>query len=127
MKLLDLSKLVGLTGYDSFQFLSSMMGGLHIDLKKYLGIEETKDSETDIDAEEIWQKYVSKNESMIVDLFHGQYKSSIVCRECGDINYSFDPNLCLSVSIPIASDKYEHIKYTFIDCGDTAKLAMIYQ
>lgn len=31
---------------------------------------------------EAWTKHIIRNESVIVDLFHGQYKSTLVCSVC---------------------------------------------
>jgi len=47
-----------------------------------------------------------RNESVIVDLFHGQYKSTLVCSQCSKISITFDPFMTLSLPIPGKKEKY---------------------
>ena len=39
-------------------------------------------------AEEAWATHKKRNDSFIVDLFQGQYKSKLVCPECGKVRLS---------------------------------------
>ena len=43
---------------------------------------------------------------MIVDLFHGQYKSTLVCSKCAKVSITFDPFMTLSLPIPGKKEKY---------------------
>lgn len=36
-------------------------------------------------AEEAWQRHKMRNDSFIVDLFQGQYKSKLVCPMCSKV------------------------------------------
>lgn len=36
-------------------------------------------------AEEAWQRHKMRNDSFIVDLFQGQYKSKLVCPVCSKV------------------------------------------
>lgn len=38
-------------------------------------------------AEEAWQRHKMRNDSFIVDLFQGQYKSKLVCPVCSKVGY----------------------------------------
>ena len=40
---------------------------------------------------------------MIVDLFHGQLKSKVTCKECGHESVRFDPFTYLSLPLPMES------------------------
>ena len=59
------------------------------------------DGRTDEEASiEAWNKHVYRNESIILDLFHGQFKSQINCNQCDKISVTFDPFLMVQVPIP---------------------------
>lgn len=51
-------------------------------------------------SHEAWLKHLIRNESIIVDLFHGQYKSTLVCSICSKVSVTFDPYMTLSLPIP---------------------------
>lgn len=44
-----------------------------------------------------WKKYIQKSHSIITDLFTGLYYSKIVCQECHNITWAFDPFTILSL------------------------------
>ncbi|KAL4220399.1 hypothetical protein ACF0H5_020802 [Mactra antiquata] len=56
-------------------------------------------------AEEAWQKYLSKNDSIIVNTFQGQFKSTVVCARCSQVSVTFEPFMYLSVPVPHAMDR----------------------
>lgn len=61
---------------------------------------EEKDSDGRPDvvvAEEAWSAYLMRNQSIIVDLFQGQLKSTLVCDRCGFESVKFDPFMFLSL------------------------------
>jgi len=41
-----------------------------------------------------------RNDSVIVDLFHGQYRSTITCPECHKVSITYDPYTTVPVPIP---------------------------
>lgn len=43
-------------------------------------------------AEEAWQRHKLRNDSFIVDLFQGQYKSKLVCPVCAKVRSSPGPS-----------------------------------
>lgn len=47
-----------------------------------------------------------RNDSVIVDIFHGQYKSTLNCALCNRVSVTFDPFLTLSLPIPGKKEKY---------------------
>ena len=77
-------------------------------------VEQTEaDGKTDEQASlEAWNKHVFRNESIILDLFHGQFKSTLHCSKCDRISITFDPYLMMSLPIPIT--KYEKVDCYFI-------------
>jgi hypothetical protein len=60
----------------------------------------------EIASEEAWLKHLIRNESVIVDLFHGQYKSTLVCSICSRVSITFDPFMTLSLPIPGKKEKF---------------------
>ena len=91
---------------DSQEFLLAVLDNLHEDLnritnKKYMELQEQKDGESDEDASNRWWNYYkSRENSIIVDLFQGQYKSSIKCSTCGNTSISYDTYMNLGLPIP---------------------------
>jgi ubiquitin carboxyl-terminal hydrolase 4/11/15 len=71
-----------------------------------------KDSEgrpDNVVAEEAWNNHLKRNDSIIVDLFQGQYKSKLVCPTCSRISITFDPFMYLSLPIPNSGKTIEPI------------------
>ena len=59
-----------------------------------------------------WKNFKKRNQSIIVDLFYGQYKSTIKCPNCYNISTSFDP--FLSLTLPIAQNIKISIEIYFV-------------
>ncbi|XP_060079389.1 ubiquitin carboxyl-terminal hydrolase 19-like [Ylistrum balloti] len=99
------SQFTGFAQHDAQEFMAFLLDGLHEDLNrvKKKPYTETVDSEGKSDetvAREAWDVYKKRNDSFIVDLFQGQYKSKLVCPVCGKVSITFDPFLYLSVPLP---------------------------
>ena len=103
---------------DAQEFLSILLDLLHEDLncicnKPYIELEEQKKDETDYEASKRWwDSYKKRENSIIVDLFHGQYKSIIICEKCGKKSITYDPFMILGLPIPQDYIKI-FIKYFF--------------
>ena len=82
---------------DSNEFMNFVLDYLNEDLngttnKPYIEIESKKENENDENcAKRFWECNLKRNNSIITDLFCGQYKSTITCPDCGNINSTFDP------------------------------------
>ncbi|KAJ6755604.1 UBIQUITIN CARBOXYL-TERMINAL HYDROLASE [Salix purpurea] len=95
----------GFNQHDSQELLAFLLDGLHEDLnrvksKPYV---EAKDEESRPDeevADEYWQNHVARNDSVIVDVCQGQYKSTLVCPDCRKVSVTFDPFMYLSLPLP---------------------------
>ena len=55
------------------------------------------DSATISDSYIFWKKYIQKSHSIVTDLFTGLYYSKIICQECNNITWAFDPFTILSL------------------------------
>lgn len=51
-------------------------------------------------AGESWKLHKMRNDSIIDDLFKGQFKSTLTCHQCNKVSVKFDEFCCLSVPIP---------------------------
>uniref|UniRef100_A0A8V5H9T4 Ubiquitin carboxyl-terminal hydrolase 19 n=1 Tax=Melopsittacus undulatus TaxID=13146 RepID=A0A8V5H9T4_MELUD len=108
LKAIVASKASQFTGYaqhDAQEFMAFLLDGLHEDLNRIQNkpYTETVDSDGRPDqvvAEEAWQRHKMRNDSFIVDLFQGQYKSKLVCPVCSKVSITFDPFLYLPVPLP---------------------------
>lgn len=49
------------------------------------------------------ENHLIRNRSVVIDLFHGQLKSSVRCIECGHTSVRFDPLTFLSLPLPMES------------------------
>ncbi|XP_062357731.1 ubiquitin carboxyl-terminal hydrolase 8 isoform X2 [Cinclus cinclus] len=105
----------GYSQQDSQELLLFLMDGLHEDLnkadnrKRYK--EENNDHLDDSSAAEIaWHKHKQLNESIIVALFQGQFKSTVQCLTCHKRSRTFEAFMYLS--LPLASSS----KCTLQEC-----------
>ena len=87
-----------------------MLDGLNEDLnriskKPYVEVLESKGRPDSEVAKESWINYIRRNQSIIVDLMVGQYKSKVTCPDCSLESITFDP--FLSVTLPIPDETFE--------------------
>ncbi|CAD5218340.1 unnamed protein product [Bursaphelenchus okinawaensis] len=95
----------GYAQQDSQELMSFLLDGLHEDLnrivkKPYIEERESDGRPDEVVAEEAWSDYKKRNDSVIVDLMHGQIKSTLVCPVCDKVSIKFDPILYLTVPVP---------------------------
>lgn len=103
-------RFAGYTQQDSQEFMASLLDFLHEDINKvskkpYI---ETPDHNGRPDSEvaaEAWDAYTRRNDSTIVNLFHGQLKSTVTCPTCHQSSVKFDPFSSLSLPIPSKNQK----------------------
>jgi ubiquitin carboxyl-terminal hydrolase 6/32 len=98
----------GFQQQDSQELLAFLLDGLHEDLNRVMikPYDELKDSDgrpDNVVAQEAWQNHERRNQSVIVDLFHGQLKSKVTCKVCGHESVKFDPFTYLSLPLPMES------------------------
>ena len=98
--------------------------------KKELNLVDTKSSLEDIEkniirllASNSWKNYIKKSNSIITELFTGMYHSVLDSNKCHTKSNTFDPFICLSVSIPIKSESTNFLgeslkEFSLYDCLD---------
>lgn len=56
-------------------------------------------------AEEAWENHIKRNDSIIVDIFHGLFKSTLVCPVCFKVSVTFDPFCYLTLPLPMKKER----------------------
>ena len=102
---------------DAHELLVCLLDYIHEDLNrvKKKPIVETVEGNGENDdeaAKSSWGNHKLRNDSVIVDLFHGLLKSKLVCPNCGKCVCVFDP--FVSISLPIPAPKMLSPKFTFV-------------
>uniref|UniRef100_A0A2P2KY21 Ubiquitin carboxyl-terminal hydrolase n=1 Tax=Rhizophora mucronata TaxID=61149 RepID=A0A2P2KY21_RHIMU len=95
----------GYNQHDSQELLAFLLDGLHEDLnrvkhKPYIEMKDWSGHPDEEVADECWRNHKARNDSVIVDVCQGQYKSTLVCPVCSKISITFDPFMYLSVPLP---------------------------
>lgn len=95
----------GYNQHDSQELLAFLLDGLHEDLnrvkqKPYIEMKDWSGQPDEEVAEECWRNHKARNDSVIVDVCQGQYKSTLVCPVCSKISITFDPFMYLSLPLP---------------------------
>nr|XP_057935912.1 ubiquitin carboxyl-terminal hydrolase 2a isoform X4 [Doryrhamphus excisus] len=109
-------RFVGYNQQDAQEFLRFLLDGLHNEVNRVTvrprGTVEDFDHLSDEEkGKRMWNKYLEREDSKIVDLFVGQLKSSLTCSHCGFCSTVFDP--FWDLSLPIAKGYGE---VSLMDC-----------
>ena len=116
-------KIEGYGQYDASEFLIFFLDKLHQDLNRsnnneYIQLKEKLENETEAQASlRWWKNHLRKNDSIIIDLFHGQLRNNVVCDECKNNSIIYDPFMILTLNIPKMKFNLE-IKYFGINLGE---------
>lgn len=95
---------------DSQELISFLLDGLHEDLNRVKDKPSTtpveaKGREDAIVAKESWETHKLRNNSIIVDKFQGQLKSTLHCPKCDNVSITFDPFMYLTLPIPVEKNR----------------------
>ncbi|XP_070290908.1 ubiquitin carboxyl-terminal hydrolase 15 isoform X5 [Salvelinus sp. IW2-2015] len=95
---------------DSHELLAFLLDGLHEDLnrirkKPYILLKDAEGRPDKVVAEEAWENHVKRNNSIIVDIFHGLFKSTLVCPVCAKVSVTFDPFCYLTLPLPMKKER----------------------
>lgn len=95
----------GYNQHDSQELLAFLLDGMHEDLnrvkqKPYIEMKDSDGRPDEEVANECWKNHKARNDSLIVDVFQGQYKSTLVCPFCSKVSITFDPFMYLTLPLP---------------------------
>ncbi|KAG2557633.1 ubiquitin carboxyl-terminal hydrolase 5-like isoform X2 [Panicum virgatum] len=104
------SQFSGYNQHDSQELLAFLLDGLHEDLNRvkhrpYINSGDADGRSDEEVADEYWANHIARNNSIIVDVCQGQYKSTLVCPVCGKVSVTFDPFMYLSLPLQFASTR----------------------
>ncbi|KAK9281366.1 hypothetical protein L1049_004266 [Liquidambar formosana] len=113
----------GYNQHDSQELLAFLLDGLHEDLnrvkhKPYIKSRDADGRPDEEVADEYWANHIARNDSIIVDVCQGQYKSTLVCPMCNKISVTFDPFMYLS--LPLQSTTTRTMAITVFTCDGSA-------
>ncbi|KAM9313396.1 ubiquitin carboxyl-terminal hydrolase 15 isoform 2-T2 [Gastrophryne carolinensis] len=105
---------------DCQELLAFLLDGLHEDLnrirkKPYIQLKDAEGRPDEVVAEEAWENHIKRNDSIIVDIFHGLFKSTLVCPECSKISVTFDPFCYLTLPLPMKKERTLEIYLVRLD------------
>ncbi|NWV01188.1 UBP4 hydrolase, partial [Upupa epops] len=105
---------------DSQELLAFLLDGLHEDLnrvkkKPYLELKDANGRPHLEVAKEAWENHRLRNDSIIVDIFHGLFKSTLVCPKCSKVSVTFDPFCYLTLPLPLVRDRLMEITLVYAD------------
>ena len=95
----------GFQQHDSQEFLAFLLDGLHEDMNRASTKKKKKKSvnggaggsDKDPTSAEAWKQHLKRNESHVIDLFYGQFRSGITCMRCESTSTRFDPFMQISL------------------------------
>lgn len=114
----------GYAQHDSQELLAFLMDGLHEDLnrikkKPYVEVKDSGGRPDKVVAKEAWENHMLRNDSIIVDTFQGQFKSTLDCPECKLVSVTFDPFMFLQVPLPIERTRRLAVTVVYKDLSVT--------
>ncbi|KAL0436654.1 UNVERIFIED_CONTAM: Ubiquitin carboxyl-terminal hydrolase 5, partial [Sesamum radiatum] len=113
----------GCSQHDSQELLAFLLDGLHEDLnrvkhKPYIKSRDADGRPDEEVADEYWANHIARNDSIIVDVCQGQYKSTLVCPVCNKVSVTFDPFMYLSLPLQPATTR--SMTVTVFTCDGSA-------
>jgi hypothetical protein len=106
----------GYRQHDSQEFLAFLLDGLHEDLnqvkqKQMVAVENAFGLPDAVAASQAWDRHLLRNRSEIVELFHGQMRSKLVCPTCSHVSVTFDPFSFLSLPLPRSDSRQMQVTF----------------
>ncbi|KAM0786539.1 hypothetical protein ACM66B_001996 [Microbotryomycetes sp. NB124-2] len=108
---------------DTQELLAFLLDGVHEDLNRIKRKPATSapdwegggDKELVELAQTCWDQYRSRNDSVIVDLFQGQLRSTVVCPDCDKVSITFDPFMYVMLGLPTTKKWTGKVFYVPLD------------
>ena len=101
--------------HDSQEFLNFLLDGLHEDLNRVLrkpSIERSPEREAELEklpqqiaSQQEWNLYRTRDDSVVVDFFQGQFRNRMECLTCRKTSTTYNSFMYLSLPIPNSRGK----------------------
>ncbi|XP_053331051.1 ubiquitin carboxyl-terminal hydrolase 21 [Spea bombifrons] len=118
----------GYSQQDAQEFLKFFMDRIHVeinrkcrktpsilsDTKRPVALEPQDSFSDDDRANQMWKRYLEREDSKVVDLFVGQLKSCLKCQSCGYRSPTFE--VFCDLSLPIPKKGFTSGKVSLLDC-----------
>lgn len=96
---------------DALNFVDCLLNGVHEDLNRVhrkpyierdLAFDDNPPPELlELWGQEAWLAHKRRNDSVIVDLFDGMFRSTTVCGQCNGVAATFDPFVDVTLPLPL--------------------------
>ncbi|PFH50295.1 hypothetical protein AMATHDRAFT_4113 [Amanita thiersii Skay4041] len=106
------SEFIGNDQHDSQEFLSFLLDGIHEDLNRVIykpPVIQSPEQEAELErlppqiaSEQEWQAWKTRNDSLIVDFFQGQFRSRLECLTCRKTSTTYNVFSILQLPVPHA-------------------------
>jgi ubiquitin C-terminal hydrolase len=99
-------RFAGCLQHDTQEFLAYLLDGLHEDLNRirkapYVEMPDVTDGQNmAVASARAWDAHQRRNNSLLMDTFYGQFKSTCVCPKCNRVSVAFDTFNHVSLEIP---------------------------
>ena len=116
----------GYSQHDSQELISYILDGLHEDLnrvkkKPYIENQDYDDPDVNMQSLECWNNHLKRNQSIIADLMHGQFKSTVHCPKCLRFSVTFDPFNTIPLPIPVNYSFVQKFYFVYYDLKQVPK------
>ena len=120
----------GFEQQDSHELIYAMLDGIHEDLNRCRikpNVEPVEGDGTDDDekAVEAWRRYKQINDSIIVDIFDGMFRSRLWCPNCKSTTVVFDPFRSINMPIERPHTKKKKVVYVPFDFSEKRRTLSI--
>ncbi|KAG8432023.1 hypothetical protein GDO86_020155 [Hymenochirus boettgeri] len=119
---------IGYSQQDAQEFLKFFMDRIHVeinrksrktpsilsDTKRPAALEHQDSLSDDERANQMWKRYLEREDSKVVDLFVGQLKSCLKCQACGYRSPTFE--VFCDLSLPIPKKGFTGGRVSLLDC-----------